>query len=153
MLLFWQEYWIRLSFPPLGDLPNTGIKPMFPVILVLAGRFFTTEPPGKRIILVTIWCIVLNWFLFYYCCLFFLFFFFLRRYRIETANNSNHGEPSGIMEYIFCCVDNCWNQYIMQGVIISRKGWLNKVLYKTNFQYWNSIFLQLTLRSDLEKLM
>ena len=24
-----QEYWSGLSFPPLGDLPNTGIKPMF----------------------------------------------------------------------------------------------------------------------------
>ena len=52
----------------------------------------------------------------------FSFFFFLRRYRIETANNSNHGEPSGIMEYIFCCVDNCWNQYIMQGVMITIIG-------------------------------
>ena len=42
------------------------------------------------------------------------FFFFLKKYKIEAASNSNHGEPSGIMGYIFCCVDNCWNQYIMQ---------------------------------------
>ena len=27
-----------------GDLPDPGIKPMSPT---LAGRFFTTEPPGK----------------------------------------------------------------------------------------------------------
>ena len=39
-----QEYWSRLPFLPLGDLPNPGIK-LIP--LALAGRFFTTEPPGK----------------------------------------------------------------------------------------------------------
>ena len=39
-----QEYWSGLPFPPAGDLPDPGIKPMSPV---LAGRFFTTEPPGK----------------------------------------------------------------------------------------------------------
>ena len=27
-----------------GDLPNSGIEPLSPV---LAGRFFTTEPPGR----------------------------------------------------------------------------------------------------------
>ena len=26
-----QEYWSGLTFPPLGDLPNPGIKPMPPV--------------------------------------------------------------------------------------------------------------------------
>ena len=40
----WQECWIVLPFPPLGDLPNPKIKP---VSLALAGGFFTTEPPGK----------------------------------------------------------------------------------------------------------
>ena len=39
-----QEYWSRLPFPPPGDLPNSGIKPVSPA---LAGGFFTTEPPGK----------------------------------------------------------------------------------------------------------
>ena len=39
-----QEYWNGLSFPSLGDLPNTGIEPTSPA---LAGRFFTTESPGK----------------------------------------------------------------------------------------------------------
>ena len=33
-----------LPFPPPGDLPNSGIKPRSPA---LAGRFFTTELPGK----------------------------------------------------------------------------------------------------------
>ena len=42
-----QEYWIGLSFPPLGDLPDLGIEPESPVVPALAGRFFTTEPPGK----------------------------------------------------------------------------------------------------------
>ena len=39
-----QEYWSGLPFPPPGDLPNPGIEPRSPV---LAGGFFTTEPPGK----------------------------------------------------------------------------------------------------------
>ena len=33
----------RLSFPTAGDLPDTGIKPMFPV----SHGFFTTVSPGK----------------------------------------------------------------------------------------------------------
>ena len=39
-----QEYWSGVPFPPPGDLPNSGIEPLSPA---LAGRFFTTEPPGK----------------------------------------------------------------------------------------------------------
>ena len=39
-----QEYWSGLRFPPLGDPPDPGIEPMSPA---LAGKFFTTEPPGK----------------------------------------------------------------------------------------------------------
>ena len=42
-----QEYWSGLSFPSPGDLSHPGIKPTSPVSPVLAGRFFTTEPPGK----------------------------------------------------------------------------------------------------------
>ena len=39
-----QEYWSRLPLPPPGDLPRLGIEPASPA---LAGRFFTTEAPGK----------------------------------------------------------------------------------------------------------
>ena len=39
-----QEYWSGLLFPSPGDLPDPEIKPRSPV---LAGMFFTTEPPGK----------------------------------------------------------------------------------------------------------
>ena len=39
-----QAYCSGLPFPPLGDLPNPGIKPVSPA---LAGRFFTNEPPGN----------------------------------------------------------------------------------------------------------
>jgi len=39
-----QEYWSGLPFLSPGDLPDPGIKPMFPA---LAGRFFTREPQGK----------------------------------------------------------------------------------------------------------
>ena len=39
-----QEYWSGLPFLPPGDLPDLGIEP---ACLALAGRFYTTEPPGK----------------------------------------------------------------------------------------------------------
>ena len=39
-----REYWSGLPFPPPGCLPDPGIKPAYPA---LAGRFFTTVPPGK----------------------------------------------------------------------------------------------------------
>ena len=42
-----QEYWSALPLPPPGELPNWGIEPMSPASPALAGRFFTTEPPGK----------------------------------------------------------------------------------------------------------
>ena len=42
-----QEYWSGLPFPPPGDLPDPGIQPSSPVSPALAGRLFTTEPPGK----------------------------------------------------------------------------------------------------------
>ena len=41
-----QEYWIGLPFPFPGDLPDAGIESPSSA---LAGRFFTTEPPGKPI--------------------------------------------------------------------------------------------------------
>ena len=39
-----KEYWSGLLFLPPRDLPDLGIKPVSPA---LAGRFFTTEMPGK----------------------------------------------------------------------------------------------------------
>ena len=41
MGFFRQEFWNGLAFPSPGDLPNPGIEP------AMAGRFFTTETPGK----------------------------------------------------------------------------------------------------------
>ena len=42
-----QEYWSGLPFLSSGNLPDPGIEPMSPASPALAGRFFTTEPPGK----------------------------------------------------------------------------------------------------------
>ena len=39
-----QEYWSGLPFPPPGDLPIPGTEP-----LALAGEFFISKPPGKRL--------------------------------------------------------------------------------------------------------
>ena len=44
MRLLRQGYWSGLPFPSSGDLPNLGIEPTSPAV---AGRFFTTELPGK----------------------------------------------------------------------------------------------------------
>ena len=37
----------QVAFPSPGGLPNPGIEPTFLVSPPLAGRFFTTMPPGK----------------------------------------------------------------------------------------------------------
>ena len=44
-----QEYW-RGLFPSPGDLPNPEIEPVSPVSSALAGKLFTTEPPGKLLV-------------------------------------------------------------------------------------------------------
>ena len=46
----WQEYWSGLPFSSLGDLFNPGIEPMS---LALAAGFFTAEPPGKPLNIIT----------------------------------------------------------------------------------------------------
>ena len=48
-----QKYWSGLTFPPPKDLPYPGIEPVPPV---LAGGFFTTEPPGKLDYITSINC-------------------------------------------------------------------------------------------------
>ena len=42
-----QEHWSGLPVPSSGDLHDPGVEP---TPSALAGRFFTTEPPGKPII-------------------------------------------------------------------------------------------------------
>ena len=44
-----QEYWSGLPFPPPGDLPDSGIEPtsLASHVSYIAGRFFTSTPPGK----------------------------------------------------------------------------------------------------------
>ena len=44
-----QEYLTGLSFPSPGDLPNPAIEPASLASPALAGKFFTTAPPGKPI--------------------------------------------------------------------------------------------------------
>ena len=38
-----EEYWSGLSFPPQGNLPDTGTEPTSLTSPVLVGRFFTTS--------------------------------------------------------------------------------------------------------------
>ena len=42
-----QEYWRGVPFPTPGDLPDPGVEPKSLSFPALAGRFFTTEPPGS----------------------------------------------------------------------------------------------------------
>ena len=44
-----QEYWSGLAFPSPEDLPNPEIEPASLASPALAGRFFTTESPGKEV--------------------------------------------------------------------------------------------------------
>ena len=43
MGFFRPEYWSELPFPPPGDLPDPGIKPVSPMSPALANAFFTTS--------------------------------------------------------------------------------------------------------------
>ena len=47
MEFFRQEYWSGVPFPTPGDLADPEIKPTSLPSLALAGRFLTTESPGK----------------------------------------------------------------------------------------------------------
>ena len=51
-----QECWSVLPFPSPGDLPDRGIEPMSSV---LTSGIFTTEPPGKPLLLAT--CLQKAW--------------------------------------------------------------------------------------------
>ena len=44
-----EEYWIGLPFPTPRDLPKPGMEAASLVSSALAGKFFTTVPPGKPI--------------------------------------------------------------------------------------------------------
>ena len=48
--IFQARIWSRLPFPTPEDIPNPGIEPVSPRSPVLAGRLFTTLPPGKPIV-------------------------------------------------------------------------------------------------------
>ena len=44
-----REYWNRLPFPSLGDLPDPGIEPTSPVSPALQPDSLPAEPSGKPI--------------------------------------------------------------------------------------------------------
>ena len=48
-----QGYWSGLPIPTPGDLPDPGIEPASLASPALAGRFFTTAPPGKPVTFTT----------------------------------------------------------------------------------------------------
>ena len=54
-----QEHWRGLLFPTPGDLPNPELGPLSPESPALAGRLFTTEPPGEPIM-----CMLILYFLY-----------------------------------------------------------------------------------------
>ena len=46
-----EEYWSGLPFPSLGDLHDPGIELMS---APLADKFFTVEPPGKPVFVISL---------------------------------------------------------------------------------------------------
>ena len=76
-----QEYWSGLPLPTPRNLPDPGIKPASLASPALTGGFFTTEPPGKPVLLV---CIIY----FHHCkYLFALIQGSLHIHRISAASN------------------------------------------------------------------
>ena len=57
---FRKEYWSGLSFTTPKDFPDLGIKPASPVSPALPGGFFTTEPPGKPVLIIYLYNWLLN---------------------------------------------------------------------------------------------
>ena len=59
-----QGCWSGLPLPPPGNLPNGGVEPVSPASSALAGRLFTTEPPGNPIVVEVLTfnsaCLILN---------------------------------------------------------------------------------------------
>ena len=55
-----QEYWNLLSFPPPGDLPHPGTESKSLASPTVAGRFFTTVPPGKPQLPWCWWCLLVS---------------------------------------------------------------------------------------------
>ena len=47
MGFFRQDYWSGLPFPPLGDLPDSGMEPESPVSPALQVDYLPTEPSGE----------------------------------------------------------------------------------------------------------
>ena len=43
----WGGIGVQEGDPSPGALPDSGMEPASPASSALAGRFFTTEPPGK----------------------------------------------------------------------------------------------------------
>ena len=59
-------FWSALPFPSPGDLPDPGVKPMFPALI---DTFFTTEPLGKPLTFTYIYIIsssIYFWFSFFF---------------------------------------------------------------------------------------
>ena len=53
-----QENWSGLPFPSSGDLSDPGMEPMSPA---LAGKFFTSESPGKPLVIILVsWLVCLQ---------------------------------------------------------------------------------------------
>ena len=53
-----QENWSGLPFPSPGDLSDPGMEPMSPA---LAGKFFTSESPGKPLVIILVsWLVCLQ---------------------------------------------------------------------------------------------
>ena len=59
MEFFRQEYWNGLLFSSIRDPSDPGIEPVSSAFPALAGRFLTTEPPGKSKLCINTYMILL----------------------------------------------------------------------------------------------
>ena len=76
-----QEYWSRLSYPPLGDLPNPEVKPWPPASLELQANSLPAETSGKAWAKKKWFKTLFVYFCFYKCICLYLLPMFICRYR------------------------------------------------------------------------
>ena len=103
-----------MPFPSPGDLPDPGIKPALPAPPALAGRFVTSEPPGKPPSL-AYWLLKLDLFatgleLSAVVSKLFRFFYLTVTLGVDQRNasflRSCSSAQSVDVSVIFCCVTN-----------------------------------------------
>ena len=134
-----QDSWSGLPFPSLGGLPNSRIKPPFPA---LAGRFFTTEPPGKPNYFTTFYYYLFTIYTIYYYLYSWGYLHILHLY----GRNTVYSQVLSFVESIATgsmsvySTKYRWKIFLKYFQKVPKKQNLN-LLHASNYQYLYSIYI------------